>query len=619
MPIRVERQGNRIVADVPWDSGAGALEAKAVPGARPKYKDDKFCHWTYPLDMTVCRALRSQFGDRLRIGPALAAWAKEEVAREAAQTELRAATDADLSVVPRAAPVLAAALDNRPYQKVGVKFAVDGGSVLIADEPGMGKTLETLGAIVESGATRVLIFAKKKAASTVWAPEIERWLGDLADVWVATGDLTKEQREAEIQDFFDTQMGDKSDKIYFLICNIEMVRWTGLKAGGDGKSKPTPSFPQMFLPKWHAVVVDESHKSLIGRHTMSKSITQTRYGMMKLKLRPDALKIALSGTPSRGHLRNLWGTLNWLRPKVFTGYGRWIETFFDYEDNSFGGRDVGGLREDKHAEFDAALSPIMLRRTKAEVAPELPRKLYGGSPLDPRDPETTIGIWGEMSKAQHKAYDTIKADGILKFDNGQRMNVNGVLAELTRRKQYATCTWKADENNKLHPVKGSSWKFDWIMEKEEELEGKMVVFSQFTALLNAFHRWANDSGVESLIITGESKALDVAEAVVRFNEPTDSARIIFVNTIAGGESINLDRCADTAVFIDETFIPDDQEQAEDRIHRMSRIHQVVIYYLRSLDSIEESVCRITGARDACVKARLDGSRGKIFARLLKEE
>jgi SNF2 family DNA or RNA helicase len=623
--IWIERRGNRIVANVPWDAGAGPLEAKAVAGARPQHKSGRFTHWTYPLDLNTCRALRSQFTDRLDVGPELIAWARQELSKQEGQTRLREATDADLSVVPRLAPVLAAAMANRPYQKVGARFIVEGRNVLVADEPGLGKTLETLAAMVEAGVQQVVIFAKKKAVTTVWAPEIKRWLGDLAEVWVLTG--TGEQRNKILAEFLNRPA---DNKIHFVVTNIEMVRWSGIK-----EKSPHPNFPMLFTPTWHAIVVDESHKALIGKHTMSKSITQARYGMMKLKIIDGGIKVALSGTPSRGKMVNLWGTLNWLQPKVFTGYSRWVEMFFEFSEGQFGGREIGEIREDKLEDFDKALAPIMLRRTKAEVAPELPRKQYGGSPLDPEDPEATLGIWGEMSARQKRAYKTILEDGVVKFAGGGNMNANGTLAELARRKQWATCEYDkgvkkvsvTDETGKprlvdkefLIPKKGTSWKFDWIMELEEELGSKLVVFSQFTQILNAFHEWANDAGVESLIITGETSARKSELAVKQFNDQQHTSRIIFVNTIAGGESINLDACCDTAVFVDETFIPDDQNQAEDRIHRMSRIHQVVIYYLRSLDSIEEVVCRVTGAREAIVKGRLDGSRGKMFKKIMLEE
>ena len=78
-------------------------------------------------------------------------------------------------------------------------------------------------------------------------------------------------------------------------------------------------------------------------------------------------------------------------------------------------------------------------------------------------------------------------------------------------------------------------------------------------------------------------------------------------------SLTLDR-ADDIVILDETFIPDDQEQVEDRVHRVSRDHNVTVHYVRSLGTIEERIAKLTFSRDSLQKQLLDGERGIEFAR-----
>lgn len=599
--VEIEKIGNRIHAKIPYDNGAGPIEAKAVPGARWSKTAKR---WTYPLDPAVCRDLREQFGTRLRIGNVLADWYRAAATAEQQQLDLRAATDAVLKRVPEVAPILAGAMENRTYQRVAARFIADGRNVLIADEPGLGKTLEALAAVVEVGAkATVLVFAKKKAVETVWAPEIKRWLGDVAEVHPITG--TGPQRVLKLRDA-KAAMAERPDKYHFVICNIEMVRWPK-----DG----SPKFPHLFNITWDAIIVDESHKALIGKHTMSNSITQTRYGMMKLKAHADTIKVALSGTPFRGKPDNLWGTLNWLRPDLYTGYWRFAERFFDVDDNGWG-KKVGGLRPEKIEEFDQALAPIMLRRTKAEVAPEMPARRYGGTPLDSSDPQSTIGVWLEMDSKQAKHYKQMSDQARIRFEEGD-LTANGVLPEMTRLKQFAVCDWKM-EGDQLVPVKPSA-KYDWLKEfVEERAENgtKVVVASQFTKVVNAFAKWLEADGIRSYVLTGETTDKQATERVAAFNNPEDATPVFLINTLAGGESINLDNCSDDVVFLDETYIPDDQEQVENRIHRMSRIHQVTVWYLRSLGTIEKTVCEITGAREAVLKGRLDGSRGVSYQRLL---
>lgn len=605
--VDIEKVGNRIHAHIPYDNGAGPIEAKAIAGAR--WAKSVKC-WTYPLEPSVCREFRQQFGKRLRVGSLLADWYRAEAEREQQQLDLRSATDAALRKVPEMAPMLAGAMANRTYQRVAARFIAEGRNVLIADEPGLGKTLEALGAVVETGARNVLVFAKKKAVETVWVPEAKRWLGDLCEVHPITG--TGPQRHAKLEEFAKALYSNPV-KIRFVICNIEMIRWN--------KNDDTPKFPEFFEHSWDAIIVDESHKALIGKHTMSNSITQTRYGMMQLKTSPDAIKVALSGTPFRGKTQNLWGTLNWLRPDLFTGFWRFAERYFEVDDNGYG-KTVGELRPEKVEEFDRMLAPIMLRRTKAEVAPEMPARRYGGTPLDPSDPHSTVGVWLDMEPKQARSYKAIRDAAILRFESGD-LTINGQLAELTRSKQFAVCDWEIsgydEEGNPiLSPVKPSA-KYEWLKEFVEERAengSKVVVASQFTKVVNAFAEWLRADGIPCFVLTGETTDRQAAERVAKFNNPDDSTPVFLINTLAGGESINLDRCSDDIVFLDETFIPDDQEQVENRIHRMSRIHQVTVWYLRSRGTIEEEICRTTGAREAVLKGRLDGSRGVSFQRLL---
>ena len=643
-PVHIEINGDRIWAKIPYQGGLGPRQAKEIPGARPKLGPQPsnpnlkppFLAWTYPLSMMVCRTFREKYGQDLRVGTALATWARAEIAREGSQLALRAAVDTDLTEVPALAPALNKAMSTRTYQRVGARFIADGRRVLIADEPGLGKTLEALGGLVESGAKTILVFAKKKAIETVWAAEIPRWLGDLADVYPVMG--TAGQRNKTIARFLSVlESNDDSDRMRIIICNIEMCRTikvpTPCAECADGQDFDCPrksrhkmdydyKYPQLFNTVWDAIVVDESHKALIGKNTMSKSITQARLGMMRLKLAKDGVKVALSGTPFRGKLENLWGTLNWLRPDIFTSYWNWVQTYFKVDENRFGGREIKGLEPDKVAAFDAALAPYMLRRAKAEVAPDMPAKQYGGTPLDPTDPVTTVGVWLEMDSVQKRHYKQIKDDGSLQFKGGE-LFVNGVLAELTRRKQFAICNWDIADGVLVPSNPAESNKYQWLLEfvtERMEAGQKVVVASQFTKVVNAFSAWLMADGVPSYTLTGETSDKHVATNVAAFNDPADSVPVFLLNIMAGGESINLDNCCDELVFLDETFIPDDQEQVENRIHRMSRNHQVIIWYVRTRATIEEAICRTVGAREMITKDRLDGSRGiEAMRQLLQED
>src|SRR5215469_2644244 len=186
----------------------------------------------------------------------------------------------------------------------------------------------------------------------------------------------------------------KTTKRKMLIINIEMVRAkrhelcpdspTGECVYGDRPPqghrhtyKAEPDWPFLTEQSWDAIVFDESHNLLASTaNVQSKRITQARFGAVQIRkqLRPGGLAIALSGTPFRSKLEKGWGTLNWLRPDVFSSYWRWAETFFGVEEGAYG-KIVGGgekVLEPRNAKaWDRMLRPYYLKRTKADAAPDL--------------------------------------------------------------------------------------------------------------------------------------------------------------------------------------------------------------------------------------------------------
>jgi SNF2 family DNA or RNA helicase len=633
MPVSIKiGPDGRIWADIPYAGGRGPKAAKRVPGVKPKYektpgsKKDKFLAWTYPLDMNSCRGLRQVFGKALRIETELADWARTEIAREQFMIELGKASDAPDFSVADIAPSLDEAISNRKFQRVGSKFIVEGKNVLIADQPGLGKTLMTLAGLLRAGARRIIVFAPRTALESVWAREIQRWTKGQA--FVAVGTPTARRRAIEAA----TSRSLDAGPVRILICNPEMVRVKRtveclINCDDDDECDYADThvahydekYPELFLREWDAAVVDECHRALIGKNVMSKKVSQTRRGMMYLPIAKDGVRVALSGTPYRGKQELLWGILNWLRPDVFTSFWRWVETFFEVDKDEYGGRHIGDMKPEMAEAYDAALAPFVLRRTKAEVAKDLPPKMYGGTPLDPDDPDSALGVWLEMEPAQAKIYEQMRAESFVALDGGS-VDAIGHLPMMTRLHQFAICSWTVD-NGIMVPDPLPSNKYNWLLEKLEQWEEngtKVVIASQYTKVINAFAAQLEEDGYPNYILTGETKQADRARIVEEFQSDPDSPKVFLINTNAGGVAITLD-AADDLVFLDETYIPDDQEQVEDRVHRLSRIHNVTIWKLCSLGSIEEAIASTTEFREGKVKERLDGSRGVEFAKKMLEK
>ncbi|AKJ72403.1 hypothetical protein AU099_gp60 [Gordonia phage GTE8] len=604
-----------------------------------------------PLTLTNCKALRQTFGDRLSISEGLNEWALDEIDRLGAiENFSSASSDAVLSEhfhsdLPAISRVV------HPYQRAGIAFLNHTRNGLLADHPGLGKTLQTIGAMAESQLTGdILVAAPSIAVATTWPDELALWAPSEECIAVmGTGPKRKK--------ILDGLGPAPTNRRRWVIVNLEMMRSEWVKptqvrrphkrTGKMGLfNEPgwwDHKYPQLHEREWSAFVIDESHRCLICHSATPQSQTQVRAGAGMIPVREDGMKIALSGTPFRGKPENLWGTLNWLYPKKYHAYYTWAQQWFHVlgdirnSEGKRGNVEIAGLDETKAKLFYEDIAPIMLRRTKREVRAELPDKLYAGTPLPHPDTgiideNSPIGHWLEMSPKQAKSYHEIAEQAETMLESGILV-ANSFLAELTRLKQFAIChgdieTYIKDgeEAYRFLP-KMPSAKFDWLVEfldslginkhssiEPDEEERKVVVASQFTSILDMYEVELKKLGIECLKVTGKVSQAQRKANKDRWQQP-GGPRVFLLNTQAGGVSLTLD-AADDLVFLDETWIPDEQEQVEDRIHRVSRIHQVTIHYLRTIGTVEENIAFTAGNRERLTKMLIDGQRGVNFAKAL---
>jgi SNF2 family DNA or RNA helicase len=628
--------------------------AKSVIGARWSPKERV---WTYPLDLETCRRLRDAFGEGLQVGRELWAWADAERTRENDLGALRDLNKMDLTAVvdlPRvreSAPTMWAAMQNRPYQPVASKYMSEALRCLNGDQPGIGKTIETLGALVERGVTGpVLILAPKTSCSVVWEPEIKRWLADDVPYTIHNlAGLTPAKRELEWAEFIGAiehlaldwnprkavATVGKSDHIHFLIANAEQVgikKFTECPAGiCDGDEDWCPEFdkhrnksekrrPMLHAIEWHAVIADETHKWLIN--TRGKSASQVGYGFTKLPVAEGAPMYALTGTPLKGKKWNLFGTLNWLWPKTYTSKWRWIESYFKVEKEMVDAgrkgmietRNITGEFLNPRAEtaFHRSLQSIIIRRTKDELRAINPAWM----PPEKRYHD----VWVQMEGSQRSHYRAMEKDAAVTLGN-ERLTATGVLAELTRLKQFACSdgTMQAGNFKATLPSAKFNWLLQFLEERGIEPDGdlsddvqKVVIASQFTSLINLWADALRAKGIDCYTLTGEVSDKE-RESRVREFQVDDDVRVFLINTNAGGVSITLD-AADDIVIMDETWVPDEQEQVEDRVHRASNVtHQVDVWYVRTKDTIEEGIAATNRSKSESNHVVLDAQRGLRFA------
>lgn len=597
---------------------------RSVPGGRFD-KSNKL--WKYPLDYKVCLEIRKStrhYGCKLEIGPELREWAKIEKERLDA---IPKPTDMELVDLPRLRenyPTLWKAVESRPFQTVGIGFmsGVRNAVAVLADDPGLGKTLQTIGAVANKfDEALILVIAPKSAASVVWPEEIERWLpGDKVVNLSQIASVPKARRQTYLDEQFSI-VENAPGRVWVITgehwvkVRTEKDSRKEFKRDADGRVISHPNLPELFEFVWDAVIVDESHKTVICNTAKRSRHTQSRYGLDELALSEGSMKIALSGTPMRGKAENMWGTLNWLKPEYYTSYWKWMDKNFEAFDNTddpFGPDKVFGQLKDKK-EFYDSMKDMFLRRTKGEVASDLPPKMYAGEPLDGDGP---VAVWLEMTAGQKRQYKQMERDG----ETEEGIIGNGVLSEWTRLKQFAGSTCKID-GGEILPT-GDSNKLEWVKEFLDDRglldgsgNGKVIIASQFSKMIDMFEA---QLGIPTFKLTGGTSASRRVEIADKFQNDPNSPKIFLLTTTAGGVALTLD-AADDVIMLDETWIPDDQTQVEDRAHRISRPdHNVTIWNLRSKGSIEESIARITMGREGETLGIMDESRGIKLIKKIKE-
>jgi SNF2 family DNA or RNA helicase len=628
-PVNIERMRDRIYIRTAY-SPENVERCKNVGGGRWSKKARA---WSYPLDMEVCRNARRWFGDRLVIGPHLAEWARVEKARA---VELKAALDldprvpVDMSRVAASAPTLAAAMSARGYQTVAAKFGAMCGTHGNFDEQGLGKTVETFGALLEAGITgKILVIAPSTALATTWRDEIERWLvpevpggvswANANAVPAKSGGIktaSKTEREGIIR-AFEAEAGSRT--MDFLLVNPEMLRvreveTEELDAKGQPVVKQVRAFEQLFNISWDAIIADEVHRYLLN--TRGNSASQVGVGMTKLRLCEGGMKIALSGTPMKGRRRNMWGILNWMYPDRYSSKWRWTAKYFEKKANAFSDYDYTDDFIDDLAEkqFGQELDRYSIRRTADE--------LHTINPAWAPPPFTYYEAWVDMEPEQARLYKAMETSATVEMSGGTLM-ANGILAEMTRLKQLAGCGGRV-EGATFTPAFPSA-KFDWLVSKylaERGITGKpgtdsgdnkVIIASQFTQFINLWAGALAALGIKVWRITGETP-IGERQMIQRDFQETDNVRVILLNTNAGGVSLTLDR-ADDVVIMDETWVPDDQSQVMFRARRASNVHhRVSVTFVRTRGTIEEQILEDVGVKDWNQYRALDGRRGIEWAK-----
>ena len=601
-------------------------EIKEIPGARYDFGQKI---WYFPLDYQIARdiaEMAKRHNEKVSAGKMLIDWIKEERKRYIAvlkPDDLNADVSNALPHLRATRPEMIAAMESKPWQIPGAAFIVGQKRVLLADKPGLGKTLQTLAAVAELDIRGpILVVAPRSAVNVTWPEEIKQWLGDDEKIVVINSQLKPAERVRLLEKVERTPKNERTWVLIgpnYLRIRADVDQYGNYIRDNNGKKiirTVQEGLAELFSIEWSSIIVDESHQTLAGATGNKKKQSAQRNGLGALSTKSDGLRIAISGTPFRGKTENIWGTLNWLEPGKYSSYWKWIQRHYGIQKTqaTYGSGIIKGDKIKDQKRFYGELAPIMVRRTKEEVQDSLPPKTYGGTHLDPADPNSPVAVWLPMSKQQKAQYDLIVKQAVLRLSTSD-LNVNGVLAEMTRFKQLANaCLDGSGDGVKPHgPSNKAEWIVDFLQDRQES-GTKVIVASQFTGFLEYLSSVLKDEKIGHYLFTG--KTPDKVRASIKADFQSEGGdAVILLNTKSGGVSLTLDK-ADDVVICDQTWTPDDQEQVEDRAHRISRNHHVTVWNLASLGTIDEAVALTNATREKEIFSILEGQRGVAYVKAL---
>jgi hypothetical protein len=319
--------------------------------------------------------------------------------------------------------------------------------------------------------------------------------------------------------------------------------------------------------------------------------THTTAAAKSVKVIQAAHKLALTGTPIENRLSELWSIFDYLMPGFLYSYDvfkKELETPI-----------VKQKDEEATKRLKRMVSPFILRRLKKDVLKDLPDKMEELQ-------------YAHMEEAQQQLYDAqvMHMKDVLKTQDEESFKRNKIqiLAELTRIRQIC-----CDPSLMVSNYKGESAKrlacMD-LIESAIEGEHKMLVFSQFTTMLELLAKDLDDRGIRYYTITGATPKEKRVEMVNAFN--ADDVPVFLISLKAGGTGLNLTG-ADVVIHYDPWWNVAAQNQATDRAHRIGQTKVVSVYKLIVKDSIEEKIVRMQQEKADLADAILNGENGNIVA------
>ena len=450
-------------------------------------------------------------------------------------------------------------VDNilRDYQKEGVywlyflkKYGFNG---ILADEMGLGKTIQTLTLMeMEKNGVNPHIVICPKSLIYNWENEIKIYFPNNR-VLIVDGDMNKRKKLIKTAKDFD-----------IVITSYSMLQ------------KDYREYLESDV-KFNYQILDEAHYVKNMKTLSAKAV----------RLISSRRMILLTGTPLENNLDELYGTFDLIMPAYLGNKMEFSREFVSkIERNNMIALEL----------LQAKIRPFILRRTKKEVLKELP------------DKQEQV-VYNEMTNKQVVVYqevlNRVKADvnDLIEKQGFNKSRIQ-VLSALLKLRQV--CNHPSLLDDSFIGETNISGKYNQFMELLEEVidSGKKVlVFSQFTSMLDIFQKDLGKMGISFLRLDGSTK--NRQDLVDEFNED-ESIKVFLISLKAGGVGLNLTSAS--AVFLyDPWWNPMVEKQAMDRAHRIGQKKTVNIYKFITRNSIEEKILK------------LQERKGNMFENLVTED
>jgi superfamily II DNA or RNA helicase len=455
----------------------------------------------------------------------------------------------------------------RSYQERGLDFLAYlsefGFGGILADEMGLGKTIQVVSYLLRrklvEGPSPSLVIAPTSVTHT-WENEIARFAPELKTLRLHSGS----ERAAR----------------YDEVANADVVITSYALARLDAQ--------QLSQFHFRTLILDEAQNAKNPSSQIARVVRS---------LHADH-RLALTGTPVENSLRDLWAIFAFVEPGLLgseTSFRRRFEIPIAENDQ----KAISTLR--------SRLEPFLLRRTKEDVAPELPDRTEVALACDLSPLQRRL-YRGVAEAARRDVFAVVEEQGI------EHATVH-VLAALTRLRQICAHPGLLFEEHRDEP--DASAKFEAFLETVDEiLSGghRLLVFSAFASMLRIMRTALDKREISYGYLDGSTKDKDRQDEVARFMQP-DGPPLFLCSLKAGGVGLTL-TAADYVILYDPWWNPAVERQAIDRTHRIGQQRAVTAYRLVTTGTVEEKIRALAERKSALSRniIKADGALAKSLTR-----